>query len=778
MSEQPELYALDPRFEACVLFYCASDAKFWQRAGKELDPACCANPLAKPIWQACYQLAKEGVPPSCLGVMQRLFDQVEDGKLEPEKLGLADALFDSVLALQPKPPEAEAVLAALIPVLKRRLQSKAVVAAHQQWATHGDFSVVQKALARAERLGKTQETPGVRVDEHGFRAIAEVGALERLPTGVFELDQKIGGLWRGALGCWLARSGGGKCHAAGTLLLQPSGRTVRIEEVRVGDSLLGPDGVPRRVLELVRGEAAMYRVSPVRGESWVVNGDHLLTLYVPWQGRLIDVPVLEFLCWPQRRRRLARLVRTGVDFSARSESLPLDPYFLGVFLGNGSTTDRTVRVDTPDPEVVEALRAQACSSGLHLVVRQVKPGCVSYGLAGEGGPNPVSRALAALELRGKTCESKFVPEAYKCGARWVRLAVLAGLIDTDGHYSGRVYDFISKSQQLAEDVAFIARSVGLAASLRPCRKGCQTGVVGTYYRVTLTGHLDSVPCRVARKRAAPRATQRNALHVGFSVTPEPTAAYYGVTIDGDQRYLLGDFTVTHNSMALIHQTATAMLSRRPLTGFVSLELPQSLQLARLYAHLTGVPVNLILDNEKDRTEAQRRVSQIEQQLGMCELAEFPAYGTRPADLDEWVDSKEQEHGVKMDLLVVDYADLLVAPVQGRDVNAYVVMQQVYSGLVALAKRRGMWVWTASQATRGKGTKKTESEYLDLEGVADSMHKSRIADMVISLNPREGGQLELYVAKHRLGRADYAVGPLQSEFDMARLTPWARDLFAW
>lgn len=443
MSEpEREFYAFDPRFEACVLFYCASDAKFWQRAGKELDPDSCAQPLAKTIWQACYQLAREGVTPSCLGVLQCLYDQVDEGKLEAAKLAEVDQLFDSVLALQPKPPEAEAVLAQLVPVLKRRLQSKAVVAAHQQWAAHGDFAVVQKALARADRLGKTQETPGVRVDEQGFRAIAEVGALERLPTGVFELDQKIGGLWRGALGCWLARSGGGK------------------------------------------------------------------------------------------------------------------------------------------------------------------------------------------------------------------------------------------------------------------------------------------------------------------------------------------------SMALIHQTATAMLSRRSLTGFITLELPQSLQLARLYSHLTGVPVNLILDNETDRAMAQRRIAQIEHNIGMCELAEFPAYGTQPRDLDEWVDTKEQEHGVKMDLLVVDYADLLVAPVQGREVSDYVVMRAVYSGLVALAKKRGMWVWTASQATRGKGTKKSESEYLDLEGVADSMHKSRIADMVVSLNPREGGQVELYVAKHRLGRADYAVGPLQTEFDTARLTPWARDLFTW
>ena len=60
-----------------------------------------------------------------------------------------------------------------------------------------------------------------------------------------------------------------------------------------------------------------------------------------------------------------------------------------------------------------------------------------------------------------------------------------------------------------------------------------------------------------------------------------------------------------------------------------------------------------------------------------------------------------------------------------------------------------------------------------------MNKVRIADMILSLNPREENQVEIYVGKHRLGRADYAVGPLLTDFEHARLTPWASsDMFNW
>lgn len=446
MSDEAKApYEFDARFEACVLFYCATDSKFWRQVGAELEVDCLELPMAKTVMQVCRLAYKTnaGVAPGTLGVIQRLCSSVSAGTIDSSVPGAVDALFESVLELQPSRPSVEAILRELLPLLKRRLQSKAIQSAHQEWAARGTFGSVRETLARAERLGRVEERPGVRVGSQGFQAISEVGALERLPTGVFEVDQKIGGLWRGALGMWVGRAGGGK------------------------------------------------------------------------------------------------------------------------------------------------------------------------------------------------------------------------------------------------------------------------------------------------------------------------------------------------SIALTTQAATSIMQMRRFTGFITLELPVSLQLARLYAHMTGVPVNLILDNEAQRAEAQRRVALIETQIGMCEVAEFPMHGTSPADIDAWVDAKEQEHGLKMECLIVDYADLLTTKVPGKEVNDYILMRHVYAQLQEISKRRDMWVWTASQASRGSKADHKPNAYIALDNVADSMNKGRIADMVLTLNPREENQLEVYVAKHRLGRADYAIGPLQTDFEMGRLTPWAReDIFAW
>ncbi|MFN7307307.1 MAG: hypothetical protein ACK5TQ_12120, partial [Acetobacteraceae bacterium] len=156
--------------------------------------------------------------------------------------------------------------------------------------------------------------------------------------------------------------------------------------------------------------------------------------------------------------------------------------------------------------------------------------------------------LRELGLAGHDASEKFIPECYKVGSRDVRLEVLAGLLDTDGHlFGGTGFDYISKSEQLARDTTFIARSLGLCASCVPCQKFDQNGVGGTYWRVTISGHTDMIPTRVVRKRAAPRRQKKNPLVTGFDLQPLPEGLFYGFSLDGDHLYLTADFTVHHNT---------------------------------------------------------------------------------------------------------------------------------------------------------------------------------------------------------------------------------------
>jgi superfamily II DNA or RNA helicase len=121
------------------------------------------------------------------------------------------------------------------------------------------------------------------------------------------------------------------------------------------------------------------------------------------------------------------------------------------------------------------------------------------------------------------------------------------MLDTDGHLQISGYDWISKSERLANDISFLARSLGLAAYVSPQHKSCQTGAGGIYFRVSISGDASGLPIRIERRKSGPRLQKKDVLRTSFSVRQAPDDDFYGFMLDGDGRYLLDDFTVTHNS---------------------------------------------------------------------------------------------------------------------------------------------------------------------------------------------------------------------------------------
>jgi len=340
------------------------------------------------------------------------------------------------------------------------------------------------------------------------------------------------------------------CHARGQRVLMFDGSLRAVEDVRKGERLMGLDSTPRTVLQLCRGRDQMFNIAPTKGAPWIVNGDHVLTLIRtndgPRGGEIVDVTVREWIGWSRTAKHVHKLFRVGVDFESGA-LLPIDPYFLGVMLGDGILT-RTVGVCKPDPEIKAAVAREAQRWGLRISLDQAGTTSEVQKLVGvPGKPNPLVNALRALGLHGADSGSKFIPNDFKTASRDERLELLAGLVDTDGSLAGGGYDFVSKSRQLSEDVAFLARSLGLAAYVAECQKSAQTGAVGTYHRVTISGDCSVVPCRIPRRRAPPRRQVKDVLRTGFSVEPLDADDFFGFTLDGDQRYLLDDFTVTHNS---------------------------------------------------------------------------------------------------------------------------------------------------------------------------------------------------------------------------------------
>lgn len=369
----------------------------------------------------------------------------------------------------------------------------------------------------------------------------------------------------------IVKSGTG-CHRAGQLVMMANGRRIPVEDIRVGDILRGDatedtyedgDGSSlRTVLSLCRGTDLMYEIRPVKGEPFVVNGDHVLSLVRTRKsssdadaGTVVDVTVKEYLAWKPARRHLYKLYRTGVTTWLRYEASPsFSPWLLGILLGDGTLTRKRVWVTTADFEIVSKLRQCAQDLGMKLVHYGIDdPRCPTYGFVGHrrgrAGHNWLYEQMVYYRLDGTTSETKFIPDDFLFADVDDRRALLAGLLDSDGSLQGNCYDFVTKSSRLADNVLFLARSLGLAAYMTPCVKKDQHGTPGNYFRLNISGDFTGVVCVLARKRAAVRRQKKSVLRTGFTVRqvsdrPEP---YYGFTLDGNGRYLLGDFTVTHNS---------------------------------------------------------------------------------------------------------------------------------------------------------------------------------------------------------------------------------------
>lgn len=354
--------------------------------------------------------------------------------------------------------------------------------------------------------------------------------------------------------CVQAATGAGKCFGRGTRILLYRGGYKNAENVTVGDILMGPDSTPRTVVGTHSGVDQLYRVKQTRAASYVVNGKHVLCLRMTKfnrgcvsgysSGEELEMSVDDYLQQSKTFKHCAKGYRTGVEYPHRN--IPLDPYFLGLWLGDGTTT--LPSITTPDVEVVDEIYRMATHYGLRVTVQQ-KPFNKSstYTIVGSRTKyvNPLTRDMRQLGVIG----DKHIPVLYLENSREVRLALLAGIIDSDGHKSKNcTYDLVFKPEQLANDVTFLARSLGFKVTLTPCRKTCaNNGVTGDYFRISLTGDIDQVPMRIPRKQTGARQQKKDHCVSGVKVEPIGTGEYFGFEVDGDHKFLIEDFTVAHNS---------------------------------------------------------------------------------------------------------------------------------------------------------------------------------------------------------------------------------------
>lgn len=507
------------------------------------------------------------------------------------------------------------------------------------------------------------------------------------------------GMRKGELDVWVADTGVGKCLAKDTPVIMFDGSVCKVQDVELGDLLMGPDSTPRTVLSTVSGRDQMYRVDQGNGDAYEVNSEHILSLYNTRTKEKFNMNVFDYLLKSSSSTRFKHEVKgykSGLINFPSQKDLVIDPYMLGLWLGDGNS-DR-FSITSVDQEIIETIMDYCTKIGSTFSI--TGGDLFNLGENNKEGQKKSNRATDMLREIG-VFNNKHIPHCYLTSSEESRLRLLAGMIDTDGYLSpNKVFVFTNKNERLIDDTAFLARSLGFRVTKKATTKTIKSiGFVGSYFDLSISGGVERIPTKLPRKQVNETSPNKNWLVHSIQVTPAPEAGYFGFQINGDQQFLLGDFTVTHNSTVFKHLVQSLLLNNKDekIGMFMFEELPK-----RTLRDLVGLQMGrrLHLPHEPINAEDFKETAG---QLNLDNLVIWGNFGSTDVD----VIMKKLEYVVSQgcEFIFLDHISMITADQRNVDeraaldqvvnyLNNFVTAKNVHISIIAHTNREGQIRGTA------------------------------------------------------------------------------------
>lgn len=374
--------------------------------------------------------------------------------------------------------------------------------------------------------------------------------------------------------------GEGKAEWVENLVYTPFGKK-RIGDIKLGDSVIGSNGKPIKVLGVYpQGKKELYRITFDDNSSILVCKEHLWAVQsnggekkdyhvLSVDDFLNEEKILEFNGIGRNKDKIYKTktyyknnkgylkwripITKPIEF--KNQNVLLDPYFLGLLLGDGGLSTRSTIFTTSDKELLEYIE-KILPEDIFLK-RKDK---YSYGISSSTNRNLISKIITDLGLRYKTSIDKFIPDIYKISSIDDRLSLLQGLMDTDGYCGNHGSEYYSISKRLSEDVVEIVRSLGGIAKIR--KKNTKEGV-GYVYVVRVLLPENMCPFKLTRKKDlyySPKKFSRYIKNIQFERIDNAVC----ISVDSDDHlYVTENAIVTHNTTTsdslcsiFIYKTAT------------------------------------------------------------------------------------------------------------------------------------------------------------------------------------------------------------------------------
>ncbi len=357
----------------------------------------------------------------------------------------------------------------------------------------------------------------------------------------------------------LGPAGSGKAQPLDAKVKVPGGWK-EMGQISVGDIVSTPDGGTARVLNVFpQGIKEIFKISFADGSTVEACADHLWKVYnIDWRDReriVTTEEILRLLSLKSKKNRL--YVPLPEPVYGEDARLAIDPYLLGVLLGDGQLSTATPVLTTADPEIILRLNGILSSSGYFFSkIPSQKLGYSLKRLRRKNTPNGFTEKLKELGIFGRKSFDKFVPAIYLESSQKQRLELLQGLLDTDGYVGkDKTVSFCSTSLVLAEQVQYLVRSLGGLALLSSKnttysyagvkKQGRESYTV--FIRIRNPSSLVSLTRKRDRLREPGQHDNCRRKKI-ISVSPVRHAAAQCILIDHPHHlYITNDFTVTHNT---------------------------------------------------------------------------------------------------------------------------------------------------------------------------------------------------------------------------------------
>jgi len=544
-------------------------------------------------------------------------------------------------------------------------------------------------------------------------------------TGIKGLDEVMnGGLSKGELAVILAPFGVGKAQTLTSKILTPTGWTT-MGDIKVGDYVISRNGKQTKVIGVYpQGIRPIYKVKFNDGTEtlcdeehlWSVNTIHQRNRKTKKNGKSVKLPsdnsfkvvrtidmINNVKVWNNRRLNYKIPIVSPVEFNKKD--LLIDPYLLGIILGDGRlTSNNQPHFVTKDEEIISEIHNIYPNISVREQIRYVEKENDGELVLIKRSLNKVSilgikEKLIKLNLYDTNSSTKFIPKDYIYTSVQDRVSLLQGLVDSDGYIDGHRLEISTVSKKLSEGIKEIVLSLGGKVSISEKNGRYNNVSCKLVYRVSFSFPNNGiVPSRLTRKlvKYTPRTKySENKFIKSIEYFGEEEAQC--IMVDNPEHlYVTDDYIVTHNTTMITKIANTAMNDGYNVMQIFFEDNPKVIQRKHISCW-TGIELNNLSFHKDDIMRiCEEKQKHSKNGKGIIKLKKFPSDGTTIPIIRQYVRKKISE-GFKPDLILLDYIDVVEPSRRYDDANVGEgsVMRQFESMLSEL----NIAGWTAVQGNR-------------------------------------------------------------------------------